>query len=94
MEDGITFGSFLFLSTRLLFFGSQPGTNGVGMGFYHLPLKVEFPRAPDAPKSCPVQYRLVAGLMDWYEYVHGTFVWLLPFFPFLVQGSAAQGVCS
>jgi len=27
---------FLFLSSLLLFFGSRPGTNGVGMGFYHL----------------------------------------------------------
>ena len=36
MEDGITFGCFLFFSSLLLFFGSRPGTNGVGMGFYHL----------------------------------------------------------
>jgi hypothetical protein len=36
MEDGITFGCFLFLSSLLLFFGSRPGTNGVGTGFYHL----------------------------------------------------------
>jgi hypothetical protein len=36
MEDGITFGCFLFLSSLLLFFGSRPCTNGVGTGFYHL----------------------------------------------------------
>jgi hypothetical protein len=24
-------------------------------GFYHLPLEVEFPPAPDPPKGCPVQ---------------------------------------
>jgi hypothetical protein len=41
---------FLFLSS-LLFFGSWPGTNGVGTGFYHLLLEVEFPRAPDPPKG-------------------------------------------
>ena len=32
-------------------FGSRPGTNGVGTGFYHLPLEVEFPRAPDPPNN-------------------------------------------
>jgi len=36
IEDGITFGCFLFLSSLLFFFGSRPGTNGIGMGFYHL----------------------------------------------------------
>jgi len=39
-------------------FGSRPGTNGVGTGFYHLPLEVEFPRAPDPPND----YRIVP---DW-----------------------------
>jgi len=28
-------------------FGSRPGTNGLGTGFYHLPLEVEFPCAPE-----------------------------------------------
>jgi hypothetical protein len=42
---------FLFLSSFLLFFGLWPGTNGVGTGFYHLPMEVEFPRAPDSPKG-------------------------------------------
>jgi len=51
MEDGITFGCFLFLSSLLLFFGSRPGTNGVGTGFYHLLMEAEFPRAPDPPKG-------------------------------------------
>jgi len=36
MEDGITFGCFLFLSSLLIFIGSRPSTNGVGTGFYHL----------------------------------------------------------
>jgi len=44
----------LFLSVLFslhLFFGSRPGTNGVGTGFYHLPMKVEFPCALDPPKG-------------------------------------------
>jgi len=48
--DGITFGCFL-VSCLLLFFGSRPGTNDVGMGFYHEPMEVEFPHAPDPPKG-------------------------------------------
>jgi hypothetical protein len=51
MEDGITLDVFLFLSSFLLFFGSRPGTNGVGTGFYHQPKEVEFPRALDPPKG-------------------------------------------
>jgi len=42
-------GCFLFLSSLL--FGSRPSTNGVGMGFYHLPMVVEFPHTPDPPKG-------------------------------------------
>jgi len=30
-------------------YGSRAGINGVGTGFYHLPLEVEFPRAPNPP---------------------------------------------
>jgi len=41
---------FLFLSSLLLFFGSQSGTNGVSTGLYHLLLEVEFPCAPDPTK--------------------------------------------
>jgi len=41
VANRITFGYFLFLSSLLLFFGSQPGTNGISMGFYHLPLEEE-----------------------------------------------------
>jgi hypothetical protein len=43
------FPSLLFSSL----IGSRPGINGVGMGFYHLPQEVEFPRAPDPPKGHP-----------------------------------------
>jgi hypothetical protein len=56
MEDGITFGWFLFRSSFLLFFGFRPGTNGLGMDFYHLPQEVEFPRAPDPLTGFPVRY--------------------------------------
>jgi len=35
-------------------FGSRPGTNGVGTGFCHLPLEVEFPRAPDPPNDSQI----------------------------------------
>jgi hypothetical protein len=44
------FPSLLFSSVYHLF-GSQPGTNGVGTGFSHLPMEVEYPRAPDPPKG-------------------------------------------
>jgi hypothetical protein len=45
----VSFSSLLFFSL----IGSWPGINGVGMGFYYLPLVVEFPRAPDPPKGHP-----------------------------------------
>jgi hypothetical protein len=51
MEVGITFGCLLFLFSLLLCFGSWPGTNGIGTGFYQLPMDVEFPRVPDQPKA-------------------------------------------
>ena len=44
------FPSLLFYSLHL-FFGSRPGTNGIGTGCYRLPMEVEFPRAPDQPKG-------------------------------------------
>jgi len=36
--------------------GSRPSTNSVGMAFHNLPLKVEFPHAPDPLKAHPEQY--------------------------------------
>ena len=41
----------VFLLLFLLFFGSGPGSNDVGTGFYHLPLEVEFTGVPDPPKG-------------------------------------------
>ena len=49
----LLFFLLLFTSLLSLLIGSRPSTNGVGMGFYHLPLEVEFPRAPDPPKGHP-----------------------------------------
>ena len=62
------------LISFVLFIGSRPGINGVGTGFFHLLLEVEFPRAPDQPKGRPEWYRSVAGLMISYEYVRGMIV--------------------
>jgi len=45
-------------------------------------VEVDFPHAPDPPKGCRVWYRLVAGLMSWYEYVSGMIA-LCSSFPFL-----------
>jgi len=42
---------FPSLLCRLFFSGSQPSTNGIGMGFYHLQIEVEFPRPPDLLKG-------------------------------------------
>jgi len=46
--------SLVFLIT-FASFGSRPGTNRVGTGFGHVPLRVEFPCAPDPPND----YRMV-----------------------------------
>jgi len=63
------FSCFSLLSSLLLFFGSRPGTNGVGTGLYHQPKEVESPSAPDSLKVPSEQYGTVAGLMIWYEYI-------------------------
>jgi len=74
MDDGITFGCFLvdLLSSSHLCISARYKWRR--HGFYHLPMEVEFCRAPDPPKVWPVRYRSVAGLIDSYEYVRGTFV--------------------
>jgi len=46
-------GCFLWGFTLLTSYGSWAGINGVGMGFHHLPLEVEFPRAPNPLRGCP-----------------------------------------
>jgi hypothetical protein len=82
----LLFSSLLFSSL----IGSRPGTNGVGMGFYYLPLVVEFPVRRIHRKVTLERYRSVAGFMRPYE---GVRVWI--FFPsLLMYGIAAQGVCS
>jgi hypothetical protein len=55
MDDGITFGCFLvyLLSSSLLWISAQFKWHRHVI--YNLPLEVEFPRAPDPPKGCPVR---------------------------------------
>jgi hypothetical protein len=62
LEESYQFGipffcffSSLHFSIPYYFFGSRPDTNGVGMGFYHLPTEVEFPHAAEPPKGNPVR---------------------------------------
>ena len=63
----------MFLSSLLLFFGSRPGTNGVGMGFYHLQITAKwrwsFPVHRIRRKVAIELYQSVAGLIISYEYV-------------------------
>jgi hypothetical protein len=58
----VSFSSLYFSSFSSI--GSRPGTNGVGMGFYHLPLEVEFPRAPDPPKGYPRAVPIGSGIYE------------------------------
>jgi len=64
MEDGISFRCFFFLSSLLLFWGSRPGTHAISVGFYHLPLEVEFPMCRIHRKVAIELYQLVAGLLS------------------------------
>jgi hypothetical protein len=41
----VFYGGFSLLTV----YGPQAGINGGGMGVYHLPPRVEFPRAPNRP---------------------------------------------
>jgi hypothetical protein len=68
------FDVFLLLSSLLLIFGSRPGRTGVGTGFYHLRLEVEFPFALNPPKGRPEWYRLIPGCMISYKYICGMIV--------------------
>jgi hypothetical protein len=76
-------GGFLLSSSFSSLIGSRPSTNGVGMGFYHLPLEVEFPRAPDPPKGHPRVVPIGCGI---YEAVRGRMsLDLLSFFSSCMQ---------
>jgi len=91
MEDAITFGRFVV--SFLHFFGSRPSTNGIGMGFYHLHMKVEFPHALHPPKRHPVRYRIGSGT-DEFVRVHTQQECItLPSvsFPVLMYGSCSPG---
>jgi len=67
METGSLSDVFLFLSSLLLFFGSRPGTNGVGTGFYHQSMDVEFPHAPDLPKGRHWAVPIGSGTYDFVQ---------------------------
>jgi hypothetical protein len=62
------FPSIFFASLLSVHIGSQPGTNGVGMGFHHRSLEVEFLHAPDPPRGQPAAVWISSGI---YEAVRG-----------------------
>jgi len=67
MEDGITFGCFVvspLFSSSLLWISAQYKWRQVGMGFYYLPMEVEFPHAPDPLKSCQWAVPIGSGTYD------------------------------
>jgi len=98
----LLFLCFLLFSSLLFslhpFFGSRPGTNGVGTGFYHLPMEVEFPRAPDPPKGRYWALPIGCGTYGfvWLRTLNGCLI--TPFhslsFLSLVLALAAQEVCA
>jgi len=92
----LLFLCFLFFSSLHLLFGSWHGTNGVSMGLYHLPMEVEFPRAPDPPKGCHWVYWSVVGLMGLYDCVRRMILSFLVslFLTSLILALAAQEVCA
>jgi len=96
MEDRITFGCFLFLSSLLVFFGSRAGTNGVGTGFYHLPMEVEIPKRRIRQTVAIELYRSVVGLISSYDCVQRMIVSFFVSFSFLSLklALAAQQVCT
>jgi len=100
MEDGITFGCFLVSLFSCSLLGSRPGTNGVGMGCYHLWITAKWRWSFPVRRICRnvaiELYQSVAGLMISYEYVRGRNVQSFLPFPFLFSSTvyAAQEVCA
>jgi len=100
MEDEITFGCFFFLSSLLLFFGSQPGTNGVGTGFYYLGSQSGgggfSPVRQIRPKVAIELYRLVVRLIGLYNCIRRMIISFFVSLPFLslILALAAQEVCA
>jgi len=90
---------FLFVPSLLLFFGSRPGTNGVGMGFYHLwghKWRWIFPVCQIRRKVAMELYRSVLGLMGSYDCVSRMIVSLFVSLSFFspILAFAAQEVCA
>jgi hypothetical protein len=83
----VSFSSLLFSSL----IGSRPGTNGVGMGFYYLPLVVEFPVRQIHRKATLEWYRSVAGFMRPYEGVRAWIFISLLLFSLLMYGYGSPG---
>jgi len=95
IEDGITFGGFLvflLISSSLLWISALYKWRR--HGFYHLPLEVEFPRAPDPPRGPHELCRSVVGLMGSYDCVRRMIVHSFPSLVFsaLILAYAAQEV--
>jgi hypothetical protein len=98
MEIGSLLDVFLFLSSLLLFFGSRPSINGVGTGFYHQSMDVEFPHAPDPPKGRHQPGPIGSGTDDFVRVCTRQECTMLPSLPFPFLFScmvyAAQEVCA
>ena len=77
METG---SLWMFLMSHLLFFGHRPGTNGVGMGFYHRHWRWSFPVRRIRRKVAIELCRSVVGLVGSYDCVRRMIV------SFLVDG--------
>jgi hypothetical protein len=84
------FGHFivlwLFISFSSLFIGFRPSINSIGMGFYQLPMEVEFPHLPNPPKGHHRMCRLVVKHMGVYDCVRWMIVSFLVsvfFFPLI-----------
>jgi len=86
----------LFLSSLLLFFGSRPSTKGVGTGFYHQSMDLEFPCRPDGSKDRHWAVRIGTGTYDFLRVLPGQKCTMLPSlsFPYRLYGYAAQEVCA
>jgi len=99
METGSLVDVYYF---SLLFFSSldlgpvQMASAWVFTTFTVSQVEVDFPHAPDPPKGHPEWYQTVAGRMSSYEYIHGMIISVFPLhsFPTIVQGCAAQEVCT
>jgi len=94
IEHGMTLDASCF--SLLLIFRSQTSSNGVGTGFYHLPMEVDYPSAQDPPKGHHWAHWSVVGLDCSYDCVCRMIVsfFVSLFFTSLILSLAAQEVCA